>query len=341
VPVLATSCQHRSPLIWGLIVSTLIVCAAPVTLPGQTPGQLTGPLFEKLRWARLELVMGRLELRDIRRGQNRSITVNQHETGIREHISFRIDGNKLLLHYERQSPEGTLVLDANGRRTISVRQTPATADKPTIQFHQDAKQVRLLVGDDDSQQYMADHLWLLLLQHPAPCRSHLVPLLESLRQDWHFGRSAEAVESNLVRAAGNPLPMDANKLHLQIDKLGHGTFRQRQAADMAIRKMGQPVVGYLSELDDSQLNAEQRLRLRRICASLLHRHGDSTLSVTIWLQSSPSAWLCMMQHEDATVRGQAQLRLATLLGRPVPFDPADPADKRASQIASIREKLLR
>lgn len=341
MPDLSRSCQHRSPLMWGLIVSTLVVLAAPPGLSGQEPGQPTGPLFEKLRWARLEVVMGRLELRDIRRGQNRSITVNHHETGIREHINFRIDANKLLLHYERQAPEATLVLDANGRRMISIRQTPATADKPTVQFHQDANQVRFTVGDEDGQQFQADHLWLLMLQHPAACRTHLVPLLETLRQDWHLGQCAEEVESSLVRAASTRLSIDIGELHQQIDKLGNGTFRQRQGADMAIRKMGQPVIGYLAELDDSKLNAEQRLRLRRICASLLHRHGDSALSVTIWLESSPAAWLCMMQHRDPTVRGQAHLRLATLLGKPVPFGPEDSADKRAVQIATIRENLLR
>ena len=41
--------------------------------------QIDQALFERLRWARFELVRGRLQVHDIRRGQNRSITVNHHE----------------------------------------------------------------------------------------------------------------------------------------------------------------------------------------------------------------------------------------------------------------------
>ena len=85
-----------------------------VSSPVAAQGDIDQALFERLRWARFELVRGRLEVRDIRRGQNRSITVDHHEIMVREHISFRIDNQDLLLHYERTGPQDSLILDVHG-----------------------------------------------------------------------------------------------------------------------------------------------------------------------------------------------------------------------------------
>ena len=254
--------------------------------------QIDQALFERLRWARFELVRGRLEVHDIRRGQNRSITVNHHEIMVREHIDFRIHNSELLLH-------------------------------------------------EEGQHYRASHLWLLFIEHPEDCQQHLVPLLQALRQDWHLGEWAETVETNLVRASLSPPAIDIDHLREKIQELGSGPYRQRRAADIAIRAMGQDVMGILAEIDTRGMNAEQRLRIRRICDSLAQPTADTPLSVTNWLQSSPSTWLCLMKHPDSTIRHSAHQRLAWLLHRPVPFNPEASPAIRERQIASVREDLVR
>jgi hypothetical protein len=303
--------------------------------------QIDQALFERLRWARFELVRGRLEVHDIRRGQNRSITVNHHEIMVREHIDFRIHNSALLLHYERQGPDGSLILDVHGNKLLTLRRIPTSPDRPTVFLHQDLHQVRLELGGEEGQHYRASHLWLLFIEHPEDCQQHLVPLLQALRQDWHLGEWAETVETNLIRASLSPPAIDIDHLREKIQELGSGPYRQRRAADIAIRAMGQDVMGMLAEIDTRGMNAEQRLRIRRICDSLAQPAADTPLSVTNWLQSSPSTWLCLMKHPDSTIRHSAHQRLAWLLHRPVPFNPEASPAIRERQIASVREDLVR
>jgi len=335
------SIRHFS-LRYQVMIAAMVLCfsSLPFLPPATAQEPIDQALFERLRWARFELVRGRLEVRDIRRGQNRSITVNHHEIMVREQIDFRINNNTLLLHYERQSPDNLLVLDVHGRKLLTLRRIPTSPDQPTVLLHQDLHQVRLQFGEDDSRQYHASHLWLLFLEHPEECQEHLVPLLQALRQDWHLGRWIETVETNLIRTALAPPTIDMDFLRTKIQELGSGPYRQRRAADIAIRAMGQEIIGILSEIDARNLNAEQRLRIRRICDSLFVPSSDTPLSVTSWLQSSPSTWLCLMKHPDSAIRASSHQRLAWLLDRPIPFNPEALPGIRERQIASVREDLL-
>ncbi|MEE2685040.1 MAG: hypothetical protein VYB09_01925 [Planctomycetota bacterium] len=327
---------------YQVMFAALVLCfnSLPCHPPATAQEPIDQALFERLRWARFELVRGRLEVRDIRRGQNRSITVNHHEIMVREHIDFRINNNILLLHYERQSPDNVLTLNVHGKKLLTLRQTPSSSNQPSVLLHQDLHQVRLQLGEEDSRQYHAPHLWLLFLEHPRECQEHLVPLLQTLRQNWHLGHWIETVETNLIRSVLAPPTIDMDLLRKKIRELGSGPYRQRRAADIAIRAMGQEIIGILSEIDDRSLNAEQRLRIRRICESLSLPSADTPLSVTSWLQSSPSTWLCLMTHPDSAIRTSSHQRLAWLLGRPIPFNPEALPGIRERQIAGVRENLL-
>ena len=332
-------CWTRQLAQQGALV--LVLSSLLLSIPAGAEEKNEQALFERLRWARFELVRGRLEIRDIRRGQNRSITVDHHEIMVREHISFRIDNNALLLHYERQGPEDALTLDVHGNKLLTLRRTPTSPDEEEVLYHQDHEQVRFEVIGKENRHYQAAHLWLLFIEHPDDCQRHLVPLLETLRQDWQLGRSLDTVETNLLRAALAAPALDIDYLRQKIIELGSGPYRQRRAADLAIRSMGQEIVGILAEIDTHDLNAEQRLRIRRICDSMSLYAADTPLSVTSWLKSSPSTWLCLMKHPDSTIRDSAHRRLAWLIDRPVPFNPEASPTIRQRQIAAIRENLLR
>ena len=307
--------------------------------PAAAQEEIEEPLFKRLRWARFELVRGRLEVHDIRRGQNRSITVNHHELKVREHISFRVDNNELLLHYERQGPDESIILDVHGNKLLTLSRIPTSPDQQAVVFHQDRTQVRFQVGGEKGREYHAPHLWLMFIEHPDDCHQHLIPLLETLRQDWHLGRNVETVEANLLRAVHATPRIDITFLRQKIEELGSGPYRQRRAADIAIRSMGQGIIGILSEIDTHGMNAEQRLRIQRICESTIHHTADTPLSVTSWLKSSPSTWLCLMQHPDRTIRELAHRRMALLTDRPIPFHPDASPSIRERQIAQLRENL--
>ena len=325
-----------------ILVALVLAChSLLVSLPVAAQGEIDQALFERLRWARFELVRGRLEVRDIRRGQNRSITVEHHEIMVREHISFRIDNQDLLLHYERKGPQDSLILDVLGNRLLTLRWIPTSPEKQEVFYHQDLKQVRFQVGGEKGQEHQAAHLWLLFLEHPEDCQRHLVPMLETLRQNWQLGRSLDTVETNLIRTALTPPAIDMDHLREKITELRSGPYRQRRAADLAIRSMGHEIVGILEEIDTRDLNAEQRLRIRRICESMSSHSADTPLSVTSWLKSSPSTWLCLMKNPDWTIRVSAHQRLAWLIGNPVPFNPEASPAIRERQIATLREDLLR
>jgi hypothetical protein len=143
-----------------------------------------------------------------------------------------------------------------------------------------------------------------------------------------------------IAAAENP---DAQKWSTLVEQLGDERFAVREAADRHLRDAGRAIVVFLERLDRNRLDAEQDYRIRRILQSLSSGKGadDTVERAAAWLSGDPEIWWALMRRDAEPTRRVAAKRLESLLGRPLAFDPAAPADVRGKQLEQIRLQLPR
>jgi hypothetical protein len=167
-------------------------------------------------------------------------------------------------------------------------------------------------------------IWHLFIMHPQESRP-LAALLDDVRPQWQSSKMTAAIEAELLKAAAGKNP-EREKWAALVGQLGDDQFMKREAADRKLR--AEPAAfGYLQRLDINQLDAEQRLRLRRILKLSERQKADDTAEqVAAWLLEDPMIWLALLSRSDATVRKVAAKQLASILGELIPVDPAaDPA----------------
>jgi hypothetical protein len=114
-------------------------------------------------------------------------------------------------------------------------------------------------------------------------------------------------------------------------------FAARQAADRQLRAMGQSVIAFLERLDERQLNAEQRIRVRRIKRDLIVQDGDTPARVASWLVQDKLVWVALLDNPDAERRAIASRHLTRLAGTTIRFDPLAEASLRQRQVQDLRD----
>lgn len=332
-----------------VVTSTaLVVVLTALSLPA--PGAAEAPpqpleapkLVEATRrgWLRAGIVSGRVTFSATRLG-------NTNDTakagGREERLSISIAAEQFTASYERSTPDQRFLVEITGRDQLHVRHAPrGDAHWAPVDFRQTPDEpLRLTVGTEEQKEvYEAASLWHLLVTEPDACRKHLVPLLEVLDPQWDLDRTAEEVEAALLRAAAEGDLPDPRRWAALVEQLGDERFARREAADRALRALGRVVYTYLQQLDTSRLDAEQHYRVRRIVMALGARmDDDAPPEIATWLAGDPAIWLALLSRGDESARRLAAERLESLLGGPIPFDPAADAETRQKQIEALRARV--
>jgi hypothetical protein len=326
-------------------VSCCSAILAPLCLAAAAPGQDTATtegLPARLEWVQFEVVLGRITALNPRYGGSRRNTSDDDATGVSQSMSISVHAGVPSIHYELLDPQRQLTVDLSDGNQLTIVVTPRDGSSAErLDFVQDAKGRVALSVESDGQQlkYSGSSLWHLLLAAPDPCRRHLLPILKFLRPNWHLAKQAENVERALFRAARSGQVSARERFRQLVAQLGDEDFQRRQAADRELRAFGQTVLTFLGDLDKRGLDAEQRLRIRRIRAALAVQEGDTSLRVAAWLIDDKSIWLTLMDHEDPSHRELAAKQLERLWGRVIDFDAlAEPSERRA-QIDRLRAQL--
>ena len=267
---------------------------------------------------------------------------------VREQINFNGNGVTRSLTYtyqrsgvktdQRNDPRVEFVVEVGLEGRFLLRYS----DKDQPEKYFDLTQVpgqllRLsLPGANKPRVLRASSIWHLLVINEEGCRKNFLPMLESIRPDWQVARTARAAEDELVKMAAVSRKSDRKQWDAWIHQLGDPIWNRRNLAERSLRDVGPAVLGYLTRLNMSTLDAEQKLRLHHIIRELSAQTGEDTLEHVAWmLIEDPLVWLALLSRQEESTRQAAVQQLALLLNVPITVDPkAEPASQ-----AKAREEL--
>lgn len=257
-----------------------------------------------------------------------------------ETLSIDLSSSWPRLEYYAQTSEFALQATIASGEAVSIGRTPSHDDGGArVYFKQEPE------GDiefswqegDEKLAWKGPTLWHLCLAHPHVCRSELAPLLKLVRPQGDLTEEAAAVEQALLSAALRQRTDHSARWRQLVGELAHDDFARRRSADRALRTAGLAVAPFLRGLDDQALDAEQRLRVRRILYHLTRfDEADTPSRAALWLVGDQDVWLSLLARDDASVRRTAAAELERLLGRTINFDPAADAATRSRQWERLR-----
>jgi hypothetical protein len=330
---------------WTRIVS--LSAAAAVTLYGaavlaqSTPCTKAPPgsLWTQTDWLRLEVVGGRLQAGSSRCGQHRLVSEQVQGNSARQSLVIDASAGAVNVQYQRLDQQSELLLTVDERNKLTVlRRGIDGSSLAEVRYEQPPKgDVTLHIGGEQPRKYLAPSLWHLLVTEPE-ARDRLLPLLAQLRPNWRLVEQLTEIEAALLSRAGEDTQPARRHWQTWIEELAGESFAGRQAADRELRAAGQPVLGYLRQLDATELNPEQRRRISGILAAA-ESGPDSPARAADWLLADKRVWLSLMSRGELDQRIAAAEHLTRLCGRAVVFDPSGSEDQRQAQLAELRAKL--
>lgn len=318
----------------------VLLYAPPLRAAGP---ELDASMLSGVKWIRFDIVGGRLAFRGEGCTQHRLQAESPEGAKVRESLTARLMPHHLYLRYERGDDQSQFLLEADERGQLSLwhsRSGAAAGEVREVRYFQPASgKLQLTLAADKPRTIVADDLWQLLLSE-RDARRHLVPLLTAIRPDWDLDSRLNATERLLVAQAADEVVADRRQWQEWLDEMTSPRFAQRQAADVALRQCGQPVLGFLRQAEArGQLDAEQRRRVRSILAELPDGRADCPHRVADWLAADRRVWLAVLSRGDLEQRIAAAEHLSRLCQRPVPFDPAAEVSERDAQLAALAALL--
>lgn len=290
-------------------------------------------------WLKLEVVGGKLSLMNCRCGQSRTAAVGTEQDAARQSLAIQVLPDLVVVHYESQANGELLTIDADRDRTLIIEQRLVGADQPLLLYKQlGCGRVTLEVGNSTKQVYTARSFWHLMLTHEEVVDQHLLPLLEELRPQWRLAEQLGMVRRHLVDLAGSEELASREQWLQWVKDLASNDFPTRQSADRKLRAAGQAVISVLERIPISDLDAEQRRRVRSIVSDLRDLSHDTPQRVASWLVDDSSAWLSLLDSDETTERRRASDQLTLLWGELVTFDPLAPPKVRQQQISELRAR---
>ncbi len=186
----------------------------------------------------------------------------------------------------------------------------------------------------------APSIWHLLIIHADECREQLLPMLEAMRSDWHVAHTVQAAEDELVKMAAVSGKSDRKQWAAWVAQLGDPLWTRRNRADQNLRDVGPAVLGYLNRLNMSQLDAEQKSRVRGIIRDLSFQTGEDTPDhVAAMLVADPLVWLALLARPEEATRQAAVQQLTIMLNVPIKVDPKAAPDTQVQAREDLRNQI--
>lgn len=293
-------------------------------------------LLAQTGWVRVEIIGGRVAVLSHRYGQSRTASCEGPRHS-RQDLTVQMCGRSIVVNYEAEDYLGRRSLTVDEAGTVRATRLRYEAEPREVTLVQplEGKLKVILESGGSVREVSAGSLWHLILAEPQLCHAHLIPLLESFRPELRIADQAAEIRSTLLASAGGDILAQRQQWRRWVSDLGHSNFQKRQAADQALRSVGQPVIAWLSRLDPEELDAEQRQRVRRICGELADPNRDTPDRVADWLIDDKTAWLAIIAEGQLDERIAAADHLSKLCRRTIPFDPHASHDQRRTQLAEL------
>ncbi len=242
----------------------------------------------------------------------------------------------------RNDPKVEFVVDISSEGRFTLRYSDKDHPARYFQLTQVPGQpVSLSLPPSDKPRVLrAPTIWHLLIIHAEDCRKQFLPMLETVRQGWHIGLTVQTAEDEMVKMAAVSRKLDRKQWEQWVKQLGNPKIMPRERADRNLREVGPAVLGYLNRLNMSQLDAEQKSRVRRIIRFLSTQTGEDTPEhVASMLVEDPLVWLALLSRPEESTRQAAVQQLTVLLNMPIAVDPKAEPDTQAKARDELRMQI--
>ena len=322
-----------------VVAIALILCAA-----GEAQGQTSSPwpvLFERCKWTRVEIVLGRLAAVNAGCTESRSYRASDPKTGWNQTLVVTVRDGQASIRFRHSTKRQRVAVDIRTGNQVLLTMGAVDSAEPRVSYRQPSiGDVELIVRTTPAREYREPSLWHLWLAHPHVCRRYLLPLLQRMRPNWQLDAQAGRIERELL-ANVEDWRDPTSELDTMVAQLASPIFRERQTADLDLRARGYTALSYLRQLDTKQLDAEQRHRLRGVLRALAFEEGDTPQRMSAWLADDPQIWLTFARRDSLRTRTIAARHLHKIWAGPLEFDPAASPGLRRRQVARLRGQLLR
>jgi len=250
------------------IVLLALACAAalsvaPVLAEEPAASLRAGNLLSQVKWLRLEVVGGRVVIKSERCPHSQHVMEASPAEGSRQMLSLESRAGSLILRYEEQTPEASVRLSIDERGKLTISRSAADADASDVQYVQPRLgQVTLTIAGKAGAKIVATDLWQLLIVERERSSEHLLRILHQLRADWALAEQLDGIEAALLAEQGTDVLARQAGWQRLVDGLASRSFAERQAADRSLRAGGQASMAMLRQLDQGELDGEQRRRVR-------------------------------------------------------------------------------
>ncbi len=319
------------------LIATLL--SAPLSAEEQSSSSSTPSLLTRAKWIDFAIADGRLLAKVLRYGQGRVTSESADAEGneIRECLELGCEDGHVHLLYSREQAQGEFVLRVVDERGWEVDQRiAATGEQISVRQTERGGLTLSIQNQKQTHSFRGATVWHLLLGESEPCREALVRILGTIRPDWNLAANLNDIRSELVTASKPDQPhAEWSKL---VAQLSAEDFSLRQEADRALRASGRPVLVYLSRLNQADLDAEQRLRIRGILGGMATERDDNAQMAADLVRDDVGVWLNLLDTEDQHQQEKALTRVQELVGRTPTINlKAAPMERRA-QIATAKER---
>ncbi len=328
---------------WSAVCLSWLCLAAGSLEAQQDVDSAPQSLLSQQHNVRVEVVMGRLFVRTVHMGTKRRLDVNaSDQPGVDESLSVMLGDPRVNLRYKFHNDQERLTLDVTDGFNFSLERHPAPGVTGwTVQyFQQHQGPIRLHLALDDAMKTIeADSIWQLILEHPQDAERHFLPLLTRLDPRLALSQSCDDVRQQLIQIVSQPTLPPRPELMKIVQQLNHKSFAKRRAATKQLHDFGQPIVGFLNDLDPKLLSAEQRRRIKQIQSRLVQPELDTSERVAARLVANPRVWCEILASRDVRTREIATRHLSYLYDRKIAFAPDASESIRAAQLKQLRTQL--
>lgn len=324
-----------------LMLTAACVCISSAAAFGQASP--LPDLSSKLVVVRFSIAAGRIESTADQPGFEREET-SSVEPG--RHESWSVSTNndeEASVKYDLTTDAEQISVNIDAGYDISIsRHALGRSHSGAVDFRQPrVGPITLKVEQDGTtREVRGESVWYLLLAEPELCRRHLLPLLTMLRGDWQLVETAQAIESQMLRIAGEYRPENLRRWNRMVADLASDRYLVRQAAARQLRGEGATVIPFLQSLDRRQLDLEQASRIDTIVDIQADDSDDTPDQEACQLMDNRALWLVLLSRPQESTRRTAARQLAFLLNAPsIHFDPAAAESVRQRQVAELRKRV--
>lgn len=334
----------RLPARWfvgGWLALAILWCADRPLLGQDIVDQRPGWLLAAQPVVKVQLVQGRISVAALEVLPSTQAAA-QTADGREEILRMQTTPGGASINYTLTDAHAVLTFDVQQGNDVRIRRRPrGEAGGAAIDYRQLPRgPVHLEVNEGQGKrEWRGLSLWHLLLIHGEPTRTHLTPLVEVLRPGVRVNQLAEDVRRALFVAAEAPALPSRDDVTRLVRQLDSPEYRQRQAADRALRAMGPGIGPHLVAMEQRQLSLEQRERIKIILDGLAGPSADTPERVVAWLAADPLIWIELLRDDDCALRKTALSHMVRLTGEQVTFDPAGPMAQRDQQIGELRRRF--